>query len=67
MPGASANYVSNFALMRLSDFFMAEYGEQGINCLSLNPGGVTTGISKDLGPWFQAGKCLELVVGFPIC
>jgi hypothetical protein len=64
MPGASAYNISKFALIRLSEFVVAEYGEQGVNCVSLNPGGVKTGINKDLGPWVQAGKSLGLSYSF---
>jgi NADP-dependent 3-hydroxy acid dehydrogenase YdfG len=56
MPGASAYNISKFALMRLSEFAVAEYGNQSVNCVSLSPGRVMTGINKDLGPWVQAGK-----------
>lgn len=64
MPGASAYNASKFALIRLSEFVVAEYGDKGVNCLSLNPGGVKTGINKDLGPWVQAGKSLDSTYGF---
>jgi NAD(P)-dependent dehydrogenase (short-subunit alcohol dehydrogenase family) len=64
MPGASAYNISKFALMRLSEFVVAEYGEQGVNCVSLNPGGVKTGINKDLGPWVQAGEFLDSSYSF---
>jgi hypothetical protein len=38
---------------------VSEYGEQVVNCVSLNPDGVKTGINEDLGPWVQAGKSLD--------
>jgi NAD(P)-dependent dehydrogenase (short-subunit alcohol dehydrogenase family) len=55
LPGASAYSGSKFALMRLSEFVVVEYGDQGVNCLSLHPGGVPTQIVQGLGPWVQAG------------
>ncbi|KIV82202.1 hypothetical protein PV11_04329 [Exophiala sideris] len=54
MPGGSAYMGSKFALMRLSEFVASEYADQGVNCVSLHPGGVDTGIAKDLGPLVQA-------------
>jgi hypothetical protein len=32
----------------------------GVNCLSLNPGGVPTGITKDLSPEVKAGKFSQI-------
>ena len=62
VPGASAYNISKFALIKLSEFVMAEYGE--VNCVSLHPGGVPTGITKDLGPLVQAGKSPMMGYGF---
>jgi len=45
MPGASAYQTSKFAILRLSEFVMAEYGEQGVNCVALSPGAVKTKMS----------------------
>jgi len=59
MPGGSAYMGSKFALMRLSEFVASEYADKGVNCVSLHPGGVDTGIAKDLGPLVQAGKPLR--------
>ncbi|KAF4631925.1 hypothetical protein G7Y89_g6211 [Cudoniella acicularis] len=50
VPGASAYQASKFALIRLSEFVVSEYGEQGVNCLSLHPGATPTGIMKDPPP-----------------
>jgi NAD(P)-dependent dehydrogenase (short-subunit alcohol dehydrogenase family) len=55
-PGASAYQASKFALMRLSEFVVAEYGARWVNCVSLNLGGVPTGITKDLSPEVKAGE-----------
>jgi len=42
MPGASAYNISKLALTRLSEFVVLEYGEKGVNCLSLHPGKVSS-------------------------
>ena len=47
-PGASAYQVSKLAISRLTEFVALEYGRQGINCVSINPGGVLTELSKDI-------------------
>lgn len=56
MPGGSSYMASKFALIRLSEFVVSEYADKGVNCSTLHPGGVDTGIAKDLGPLVQAGK-----------
>lgn len=68
MLGGSAYMGSKFALIRLSEFVDAEYGHKGVNCLSLHPGGVDTGIAKDLGPMVNAGGflCLRVLVGYEL-
>lgn len=47
-PSASAYMVSKFALMRLSEFVQAEYSAEGVNCVSMHPGGVRTELVKNL-------------------
>jgi NAD(P)-dependent dehydrogenase (short-subunit alcohol dehydrogenase family) len=64
MPGASAYNISKFALIRLAEFVVSEYRDQGVNCVSVNPGAFKTGINNDLGPWVQAGKSLALSYSF---
>ncbi|KAI1612564.1 putative oxidoreductase ucpA [Exophiala viscosa] len=68
MPGGSAYMGSKFALMRLSEFVASEYADKGVNCMSLHPGGVDTGIAKDLGPMVQAAMTdtAELCAGFAV-
>ncbi|KAK5214438.1 hypothetical protein LTS03_004101 [Exophiala xenobiotica] len=61
MPGGSAYHASKFALIRLSEFVVSEYEAQGVNCLSLHPGGVPTGIAKDLGPLVEAGEFYQYI------
>ena len=40
--GISAYGISKVALCRLSEFVQAEYGDKGVNVVSLHPGGVAT-------------------------
>ncbi|MCJ1311761.1 hypothetical protein MMC25_005434 [Agyrium rufum] len=51
IPGASAYQVSKFALIRLSEIVTAEYGAQGVNCVTLHPGGVATGIYQRIASY----------------
>ncbi|KAH7066993.1 putative oxidoreductase ucpA [Paraphoma chrysanthemicola] len=46
MPGASAYQTSKLALLRLGEFVHTEYGDKGINVISVNPGGVLTTLSE---------------------
>jgi NAD(P)-dependent dehydrogenase (short-subunit alcohol dehydrogenase family) len=64
IPGASAYQTSKFAIIKLSEFVVSEYGEQGVNCVSLHPGGVPTGIMKDPPPVVLAGKSPYLSYDF---
>ncbi|KAL9603720.1 MAG: hypothetical protein Q9219_001039 [cf. Caloplaca sp. 3 TL-2023] len=41
-PGASAYQTTKLAILRLSEFTNAEYGEEGILAYSLHPGGIPT-------------------------
>lgn len=52
--GGSAYQSTKFALLRLSEFTNAEYGEQGILTYSLHPGGVVTQLSSGLPQEMQA-------------
>lgn len=45
VPGASAYQISKLALCRLSEFVNLEYGEKGVNVVTLHPGGVLTEMS----------------------
>lgn len=68
IPGASAYQASKFALIRLSEFVVAEYGEQGVNCLSLHPGSVATEIMKNPPPLVVASQIdtPDLCAGFVV-
>ena len=46
-PGASAYQVSKLAVSRLTEFVALEYGQRGVNCVAMHPGGVLTELSKD--------------------
>ncbi len=41
-PGASAYHTGKLALLRFGEFVNAEYGEEGILCYGIHPGGVMT-------------------------
>jgi len=61
LPGASAYQASKLALIRLTEFVVAEHGEDGVNCISLNPGSVATGIMKTTPAIVTACKFYSLV------
>ncbi|ORX91593.1 hypothetical protein BCR34DRAFT_280405 [Clohesyomyces aquaticus] len=44
--GASAYIASKIAVLRLTESVNAEYGDQGVNAISVHPGGVVTDLSK---------------------
>lgn len=48
MPGASGYQTTKLALLRFSEFVMAEYGEQGILALNIHPGGVATELANGM-------------------
>ena len=52
--GASAYQTTKFALLRLSEFSNAEYGDQGILAYSLHPGGVVTALAQGMPKALQA-------------
>lgn len=48
MPGASGYQTTKLALLRFSEFVMAEYGEEGILALNIHPGGVATELANGM-------------------
>lgn len=44
--GASAYQISKLAFLRLCEFVEAEYGDKGVNCIGVHPGGVPTELTK---------------------
>ncbi|KAI0074415.1 putative oxidoreductase [Panus rudis PR-1116 ss-1] len=47
-PGASSYQTGKLALLRFTEFTMAEYGEKGILAFSIHPGGVLTELAQNL-------------------
>lgn len=48
VPGSSAYGISKLAISRLTEFVTIEYGDQGINCFAVHPGGVPTTLAKGI-------------------
>jgi NAD(P)-dependent dehydrogenase (short-subunit alcohol dehydrogenase family) len=48
MPGASGYQVSKLAVLRFGEFINAEYGNQGILCYGIHPGGVATELALNM-------------------
>lgn len=48
VPGSSAYGVSKLAISRLTEFVCMEYGQQGVNCFAVHPGGVPTTLAKGI-------------------
>ncbi|KAI1760790.1 NAD(P)-binding protein [Hypoxylon sp. FL1150] len=46
--GGSSYQISKFALLRLTEYLMVEYGDQGLLSYSVHPGGVATDLSQGL-------------------
>ncbi|KAI1342762.1 NAD(P)-binding protein [Xylariaceae sp. FL0016] len=56
--GGSGYQISKFALLRLMEFLMAEYADQGLLTYSVHPGGVATDLARRLPDETQAWlKC----------
>lgn len=68
VPGASSYQISKLALNRLTEFVAAEYGDKGINCVAVNPGGVRTELTKGMPEQFKARltNTPELCAGFVV-
>lgn len=68
VPGASSYQTSKLALNRLGEFVAAEYGPQGVNCISLAPGSVGgTSVMKNPPELVLASKSLVLRVDCDDC
>ncbi|TVY23659.1 Short chain dehydrogenase [Lachnellula hyalina] len=48
IPGASAYQTSKFAMLRLTEFVQVEYGDKGVTCVAVHPGGVLTRMSAGI-------------------
>ncbi|KAH9900405.1 NAD(P)-binding protein [Xylariomycetidae sp. FL2044] len=49
-PGASGYQSAKFAVVRLAEFIAAEYGDRGVICFALHPGGVATELALCMPP-----------------
>ncbi|GAP88088.1 putative NADP-binding protein [Rosellinia necatrix] len=62
LQGGSSYQISKFALLRHTEFLMAEYGDQGLLAYSMHPGGVATDLSSRLPqatqPWLKCTPAL---------
>lgn len=54
-PGASGYQTSKFALLRLTEFTMTEYAEQGLLAYCVHPGAVNTEMAKKLPAYLHKG------------
>jgi NAD(P)-dependent dehydrogenase (short-subunit alcohol dehydrogenase family) len=66
--GTSAYIISKAALLRLSEFAHAEYGDRGVNVVSLHPGGVLTELAAQeevLRPCEFYPDCFHFLLSCP--
>ncbi|KAI8957424.1 NAD(P)-binding protein [Daldinia sp. FL1419] len=62
--GGSGYQISKFALLRLTEYLMAEYADQGLLTYSIHPGGVATDITQGLPEATKAWlKCTPALSG----
>ncbi|KAI1452018.1 NAD(P)-binding protein [Annulohypoxylon moriforme] len=62
--GGSSYQISKFALLRLTEYLMAEYADQGLLTYSIHPGGVATDLARGLPERTQAWlKCTPALGG----
>ncbi|KAI1383937.1 NAD(P)-binding protein [Hypoxylon trugodes] len=62
--GGSSYQISKFALLRLTEYLMAEYADQGLLTYSVHPGGVATDLSQGLPEKTKAWlKCTPALPG----
>ncbi|KAI1209333.1 NAD(P)-binding protein [Annulohypoxylon truncatum] len=62
--GGSSYQISKFALLRLTEYFMAEYADQDLLTYSVHPGGVATDLARRLPEQTQAWlKCTPALGG----
>ncbi|KAI1324781.1 NAD(P)-binding protein [Xylariaceae sp. FL0255] len=63
-PGGSAYQISKFALLRLVEFLLSEYSNQGLLAYSVHPGGVATDLASRLPQRTQSWlKCTPALGG----
>ncbi|KAK9424446.1 putative Oxidoreductase-like protein [Seiridium unicorne] len=62
--GGSSYQISKLALLRLTEYLMAEYADQGLLTYSIHPGGVATDLASNLPQQTQAWlKCTPALGG----
>lgn len=62
--GGSSYQISKFSLLRLTEYLMAEYADQGLLAYSVHPGGVATDLARGLPEKTQAWlKCTAALGG----
>lgn len=61
VPGMSAYGGSKLAVNRFTQFVQAEYGEKGMRCLGLHPGGIASTEMGQAAPEWARGKLMDSV------
>ncbi|KAI0829556.1 NAD(P)-binding protein [Hypoxylon sp. FL0890] len=62
--GGSSYQISKFALLRFTEYLMAEYADQGLLTYSIHPGGVATDLARGLPEQTRAWlKCTPALSG----
>lgn len=54
MPGASGYQISKLAVLRFTEFLMADYGEQGLLAYAVHPGAVKTEVGLNMPVYMHA-------------
>ena len=54
--GGSAYQTSKFAILKFTEFVMAEYAEKGILCFAVHPGGVMTELARNMSAQTHSGE-----------
>ncbi|WP_437962804.1 SDR family oxidoreductase (plasmid) [Sorangium sp. So ce119] len=67
-PSASDYQTSKHAINRLCEFVNVDHGEEGVKCFAIHPGGVSTGLAKNMPKEIHAGLIDEpdLPAGFAV-
>lgn len=60
-PGASSYQTVKFALLKFTEFVMAEYGSKGILCYACHPGGVMTDLASKMPTAIHASRVIPLL------
>ena len=54
-PGGSAYQTTKFAILKFTEFVMAEYAVQGVLCYCVHPGGVMTQLARNMPKQTHSG------------